>query len=159
MNKETSLVQKVQAFLNLEADLLDHKNLDQWLDLFEDDGIYWVPASPNQEDMRGEISIILEDKPLLQLRITRLSHPRAHATIPPPATSHLLGNVSITRMGDLIQAKSKLIVTEFRNEKNTLLSGSVTHELRELDSGFRIRLKRVDLAQAGGIFSAITIPL
>ena len=77
------------AFLAHEADLLDAGRFDDWLDLFDEDGLYWVPSSRDQTDMDGQVSIMLEDKPLLKLRITRLSHPRAHSVLPPPATVHM----------------------------------------------------------------------
>ena len=79
MNAEVLLQNNVQAFLIHEADLLDRGLFGEWVDLFDEDGIYWVPSSPFQEDMRGQVSIILEDKELLKLRATRLAHPNAHA--------------------------------------------------------------------------------
>ena len=159
MNKQIVLNHEVYAFLNLEADLLDQGKFEDWLELYEEDGIYWIPSSPHQEDMFGEVSIILEDKQLLQLRVMRLAHPRAHAVNPHPSTIHLVGNVSVGKDGELVTAKSKLIMTEFRNDQETQLSGNVTHVLRKRKGRFGIQLKRVDLIKAGGTFSAITVPL
>ena len=83
----TILTQEVSAFLTYEADLLDSCKFDEWLDLFASDAIYWIPSSSDQTDMKGQVSIILEDKPLLTLRIQRLSHPRAYSVTPPPRQS------------------------------------------------------------------------
>ena len=66
MNAEVLLQNNVQAFLMYEADLLDRGLFGEGVDLFDEDGIYWVPSSPSQEDMRGQVSIILEDKELLK---------------------------------------------------------------------------------------------
>mgnify|MGYP001437135409 CR=1 FL=1 len=159
MNSELILQGEVQAFLTREAELLDERRFEEWLELFDDEGVYWVPSSPTQEDMHGQVSIILEDRDLLNLRINRLRHPNVHAFNPPPSSIHLIGNVSATIDGEFVIAKSKLIVTEFRNDNDTNLSGTTTHTLKRTTAGFKIKLKRVDLIQAGGTFSAITIPL
>ena len=147
------------AFLAHEADLLDAGRFDDWLDLFDEDGIYWVPSSRDQTDMDGQVSIMLEDKPLLKLRITRLSHPRAHSVLPPPATVHLIGNVVAETGPRFVMVQSKLVMNMVREDEQTSLSGSVLHHLLEVGGGYRILLKRIDLIQAGGIFSAISVPI
>ena len=159
MNTNVLLQNNVQEFLMHEADLLDKGLFGEWVDLFDEGGIYWVPSSSSQEDMRGQVSIILEDKELLKLRAARLAHPNAHASIPRPSTVHLVANISVTLEGEDVITRSNLIMTIFRNDKENQLSGRVTHKLRRVLNGFRIQLKRVDLIQAGGTFSAITVPL
>ena len=37
-------------FVVNEARLLDDKRYAEWLDLWTDDGIYWVPLTPEQTD-------------------------------------------------------------------------------------------------------------
>ncbi len=36
--------QTVSQFLNMEAKLLDDRKFSEWMDLFTDDGFYWVPC-------------------------------------------------------------------------------------------------------------------
>ncbi|MFP6713469.1 MAG: aromatic-ring-hydroxylating dioxygenase subunit beta [Rhodospirillales bacterium] len=154
-----SLTQEVSSFLTHEADFLDRGDFEAWLELYEDDALYWIPSSPDQTDMKGQVSIMLEDRPLLKLRVRRLSHPRAYAVTPRPATIHLIGNVSAREEGDLVMVSSKLIMTQVRDNIETSLSGVVSHHLSRSENGFGIKLKRVDLIQAGGTFSAISVPL
>jgi benzoate/toluate 1,2-dioxygenase subunit beta len=149
----------VSLFLSGEAALLDKRNFRAWLDLFEDDGLYWVPTSADQRDMKEQVSIMLEDKPLLDLRVTRLGHPHAYSIEPHPATTHMTGNVVVDEQGDSIIVRSKLMVEELREGRATRWSGSVKHILRRREDGFGIVLKRVDLVQAGGVLPAISIPL
>lgn len=149
----------VAAYLAHEADLLDRREFKAWLDLFEDDGLYWVPSSRNQTDMKGHVSVMLEDKALLALRTERLGHPHAYSVEPHPDTVHLVGNITVQTENDIIIARSKLMVDEMREDRQSRWSGSVTHQLRRRDNGFGIVLKRVDLTHAGNTFTAITIPL
>jgi benzoate/toluate 1,2-dioxygenase beta subunit len=38
-----------ELFLIHEAKLLDERRFRDWMELFTEDGAYWVPATPNQE--------------------------------------------------------------------------------------------------------------
>ncbi len=152
-------VSDVSDFLVHEADLLDAGEFHDWLNLFDEEGLYWVPSSRDQTDMDGQVSIILEDKPLLNLRVTRLSHKRAHAIIPQPATVHLISNVVAKPSPDFVEVRSKLIMNMVREDEQTCFSGNVLHHLKEVGGGYRILLKRIDLIQAGGVFPAFSVPL
>ncbi|MDG2032358.1 MAG: aromatic-ring-hydroxylating dioxygenase subunit beta [Rhodospirillales bacterium] len=159
MTEALPLHHQVSHFLVQEAELLDLGDFDGWLNLFAEDGIYWIPSASDQTDMQGQVSILLEDVPLLKLRVARLSHPRAYAVSPSPATVHLVGNITVETGTDDITVRSKLIVNEVRDDVSSSLSGTATHQLVASGDSFKIRLKRVDLIQAGGTFNALSIPL
>ncbi len=89
-----SLADSVTRFVYDEAELLDRGEFDAWLDLFTEDGRYWVPSHPGQSDPFEEISLFHEDRALMQARIGRLRHPRALGR--PVRTSHLIGNLRVT---------------------------------------------------------------
>jgi len=159
MSGDVDLHYRVGRFLAHEADLLDSGDFEGWLALFADEGAYWVPSSRDQTDKDGQVSIMLEDVPLLTLRVARLSHPRAYAVAPPPATVHLVGNVTVEAGNAFITARSKIVVHQVREDVSSSLGGSVTHHLLPEGNGFKILLKRVDLIQAGGTFNAMSIPV
>ena len=157
--EDHSLHHQVSYFLACEAELLDLGDFEGWLDLFADNGIYWVPSSSDQTDMQGQVSIMYEDVPLLKIRVARLSHPRAYSVSPPPTTVHLVSNIMVQNSQENITVRSKFIVNEFRDDINTNFSGSAMHQLIPHENSFKILLKRVDLVQAGGIFNGLSIPL
>jgi benzoate/toluate 1,2-dioxygenase beta subunit len=85
----------VEAFLIHEAALLDDREFEQWRDLFDEDGYYWVPLRPDQKSPEGESSLFYDDRKVMQTRIERLRHPRIHSQTPPHRTCHLIGNVAV----------------------------------------------------------------
>ena len=85
------LVREVEEFLFLEARLLDERRFDDWMALFTDDAVYWVPARPNQQSPFEELSIYYEDRALMDVRIRRLQHADTLAQIPPSRTRHVVG--------------------------------------------------------------------
>ena len=52
------LMREVEDFLYGEADLLDERDYDEWLDLFTEDVVYWMPMRKNVsfEDREKEIT-------------------------------------------------------------------------------------------------------
>src|SRR5436853_2780685 len=42
----SKLQHEVEQFLYRQSELLDTKQWQAWIDLFTDDGVYWMPADP-----------------------------------------------------------------------------------------------------------------
>jgi ethylbenzene dioxygenase beta subunit len=151
----------VAAFLHREARLLDERRFEEWRDLFTDDGVYWVPARAGQTDPLHEVSIFYDDPVMMAARIRRLRHPRIHAEIPPSRAVRSVTNVEVMPLGPegLVEARSVLLMTEFRAGGQTAYHGRVTWRLVPMAGAiFRIRLKRVDLVNAEGMHRAMTVP-
>src|SRR4051812_49923929 len=80
-----------ERFLLHEARLLDEARFDDWLSLFTSDGWYWVPSEPNQDNPHDTVSLIYDDRRLLETRVRRVGGPRGalrgtrdRAPPPPP---------------------------------------------------------------------------
>ena len=145
----------IAQFLSAEAELLDAGAYDEWLDLFTEDGCYWVPAYPAQTDPLSEVSLYFENLALMQARIGRLRHPRAMGL--PVRTSHLIGNVMALGHGEdgALIVRSRFQMIEFINDSQRLYGGRATHHLVADGASWKIRLKRVDLVNAEGIFDLL----
>src|SRR3989442_15233062 len=76
----------VDQLLVREAWLLDHQRLDEWLGLFTDDAVYWVPLQMDQAEPFTTASLIYDDRRLLEIRVGQARHPRAPARGPAPRT-------------------------------------------------------------------------
>ena len=48
----------VEDFLYMEARLLDNRQFEEWMDLFTDDALYWVPAGRDDIDPSRHVSIV-----------------------------------------------------------------------------------------------------
>ena len=66
---------EIEALLFRQAALLDEKRWAEFIDLFTEDGVYWMPASPEQTTWDGVPSIFAEDRDLMTVRMKRLAHP------------------------------------------------------------------------------------
>jgi len=144
---DPELKRTVETFLTREARLLDEHRLDEWVDLFEADGRYWVPMAWDQPDPINHVSLFYEGVDLLRLRSRRLRHERTVSQWPPSRTCHQVSNVEIEALDDdgLVHVRSNLVFVEYRRDEQRCFAGHARHELRRRDRGFGIVLKRVNL--------------
>src|SRR5262249_58891730 len=84
-----------EEFLIHEARLLDERRFREWMELFAEDGTYWVPAVPDQASPFDQASLFYDDRELMKTRVERLEHPRIHVQTPPSRTAHLVGNIRL----------------------------------------------------------------
>lgn len=146
----------VEQFLYREAMLLDEKRWPDWLALYTEDCFYWVPSVVGQKDPVNTISLYAEDRMRMEMRIIRITHPRAFSQDFPTRMSHVVGNVMLDPDGgrdadggmnpraDLV-VRSALHILEYRKEEQRLFGGTVRHWLRRVGADFKIAMKRIDL--------------
>jgi ethylbenzene dioxygenase subunit beta len=146
---------ELEAFVLREARLLDERRFAEWLALFADDGVYWVPTLPGQGSPQEALSLFHEPKPLLAMRVARLERTDAHIQTPPSRTVH---HVSAVETTDELEVRSALIVAEWRAGEARWFAGRVLHRLRRSAEGLRIVLKRVDLIDSEAPQRAIAVP-
>jgi 3-phenylpropionate/cinnamic acid dioxygenase small subunit len=84
-----------EDFLVHEARLLDDAHFDEWLGLFTPEAHYWVPSEPGQKSPLDTVSLMYDDRRLLETRVRRLSSPKIYSQEPRSRTSRIVTNVTI----------------------------------------------------------------
>ena len=148
-----------RSFLEHEARLLDEAKFDDWLALFTADAWYWVPSEPGQANPHDTVSLIYDDRRLLETRVRRLASPRMYSQEPRSRTSRVVANVTIEDAeGRAATVRSKFLMIEYRREQQRLFAGTAWHRLVQLDGAIRIAWKRVDLVNCDAPLDGITQP-
>jgi len=147
---------ELEAFVLEEARLLDERRFSDWLALFAEDGVYWVPTHPGQATPQEALSLFYEPKALLAMRVARLERPDMHVQTPASRTVH---HVSAVEVSSDLEVRSALVVAEWRAGDARWFAGRVVHRLRREAQGLRIVLKRVDLIDSEAPQRAIAVPL
>jgi len=155
------LEQSLADFVYLENRLLDERRFNEWYDLYADDGLYWVPARPDQTNHETEPSIALETKMLLKLRIERLGHARAYSLSPQVRSLRVVQKPYVSdRAGlsaDMHSISCNLFYMESQAQDQIILCARVDYLLREADEQFKIVQKRVQLLNADAALPAIQL--
>jgi 3-phenylpropionate/cinnamic acid dioxygenase small subunit len=89
------------------------------------------------------------------VRVERLARGETHVQSPPSRTVHHVSAVEVD--GD--EARSSLIMAEWRAGELRWFAARVLHRLRRTPEGLRIVLKRVDLTDGEAPHRAIAVPL
>jgi 3-phenylpropionate/cinnamic acid dioxygenase small subunit len=148
-----------EQFLLHEARLLDDGKFDEWLALFTSDAWYWVPSEPEQTDPVETVSLIYDDRRLLETRVRRLASPRMYSQEPRSRTSRIVGNVTVEETGkNACTVQSKFMMIEYRREQQRLFGGTALHRLVQADGRIMIAWKRVNLVNSDAPMDGITIP-
>jgi benzoate/toluate 1,2-dioxygenase beta subunit len=161
--QSTSLARETfELFLIHEAKLLDERRFRDWMELFTEDGAYWVPAAPNQESPFNHASLFYDDRTLMKTRIDRLEHPRIHIQTPPSRTAHIVGNTLVDKIDEAkgeVVVSSTVMMVEYRDESLRIFAGRQFHRLRRAAEGYKIVLKRVNLINCDSAFDAMAVPI
>jgi 3-phenylpropionate/cinnamic acid dioxygenase small subunit len=148
-----------ELFLLREARLLDDGKFDDWLALFTPEAWYWVPSEPDQTDRFETVSLINDDRRLLETRVRRLASPRMYSQEPRSRTSRIMANVTIEEAAtSSCTVRSKFLMIEYRREQQRLFGGTALHGLVRAGGGIMIAWKRVDLVNCDAPLDGITIP-
>jgi 3-phenylpropionate/cinnamic acid dioxygenase small subunit len=152
-------LRRCEQFLLHEARLLDEGKFDDWLALFTQDAWYWVPSEPEQADPAETVSLIHDDRRLLETRVRRLASPRMYAQEPRSRTSRIVTNVTIEEADRTsCTVRSKFMTIEYRREQQRLFGGTMLHRLVQADGHVMIAWKRVNLVNCDAPLDGITIP-
>ena len=179
--------QQLIDFVYAEARLLDELRFDDWLNLFTEDGVYWMPLAHGQLEAKLHASLMYEDKLLLKIRVERLHGVRTYSQQPRSRCHHLLQQPSVEASDDvagIYTTRTAFHYVETRLDEQTLYAGWATHTLilqspqaaasqrpppggveeasggRALpqhDGQLRIKQKRVDLVNCDAAFGSMQL--
>ncbi|MEM8564511.1 MAG: aromatic-ring-hydroxylating dioxygenase subunit beta [Pseudomonadota bacterium] len=154
-------LRKIEQFLYDEASLLDNPDLDRWIELYSEDGTYWMPVTHDQEDPLNHVSIFYDDRVMMEVRRRNFVHPRAASKDHSVRCSHIIGNIRLrgeTDQGDQIVTSNFQALVFYRNEQR-VYGGTYEHHLIAEASGYRIRHKKVNLINCEAPQKSLTVYL
>ena len=143
---------EVKDFLIHEAELLDDRRFEEWLEILAEDVLYQVPIQTGHDkngstDLLREGAWLSENWKSLEMRIRRLRTPGVLAEEPPSRTRHFVSNIRITPGASPkeVRVRSNLLLYRSRGEsvQYDLFSGERRDILRRVDG--RWSLARRDL--------------
>jgi 3-phenylpropionate/cinnamic acid dioxygenase small subunit len=142
----------VVEFVYKEARLADEARYAEWLELWTDDGIYWVPATTDPgADPDKHLSHIYDNRGRIETRIKLLQTGHRYSQEPASLMRRLTSNIEVAADGGELVAESNFALAELsiqaRHEMHWWV-GRTTHRLRRVDGELRMCHKKVVLVNA-----------
>lgn len=156
-----ALLRRYSAFVYEEAELLDSMDFDRWLDLFDEDSIYWLPVDPAATSPLDTLNLVYDDRARLADRVSRFRSGFSFSETPASRTSHLLANLRLVgaeeaarttterplQLGEVVLAGRGTIARLRRSAVDTF-HARLSWVLRPAPGSFTIVMKRIDLLQS-----------
>ena len=154
---------QVEEFLYQEAEILDERRFEEWLELLTDDVRYWMPLRRNvkfgeleREFTREgrDINWFDEGKDTLTRRVNQILTGVHWAEEPLSRICHLVSNVQVLKatptVSDPVEVAVKCRFIVYRNRVETetdFLVGKREDQLRKVDGQWKIAQRKVILDQ------------
>lgn len=153
--ERASLHYECVAFYNEEAERLDAKELEDWLELLTDDVEYEMPirvtrdSDAERSDFSDEGFNYREDRSTLEARVERFQSEFAWSEDPPTRTRHHVSNVRIQDddPGEEFTVRNNLLLFVGQGEglDSTILSAEREDVLRRVDGDLELAKRDVYL--------------
>jgi 3-phenylpropionate/cinnamic acid dioxygenase small subunit len=143
----------VADFLYREARLADEARYAEWLALWTDDGVYWVPATTEPDpDPERQLSHVYDNRARVETRVKLLQTGVRYSQEPASRMRRLVSNIEVEAAdgGELV-AGSNFLLAELAVQAGRELhwwAGRAIHRLRWVDGQLRMSRKTVVLVNA-----------
>jgi len=153
------LLHEIQEFLYAEAELLDERRFDEWLELFTDDVHYWMPIRRNvkygeqarleETSAETDISWFDEGKITLASRVRQINTGLHWAEEPLSRICHIVSNVQLLDVAlPEVTVKSRFLVYRNRlQDEQDIFIGKREDVLRQADGQWKIARRKIILDQ------------
>ena len=143
----------VVEFIYREARLADEARYAEWLALWTDDGVYWVPATTDPgADPDKHISHIYDNRGRIETRVKLLQTGHRYSQEPASRMRRLVSNIETALAGDgELVVESNFVLAELAIQAKHEMHwwvGRTTHRLRRVGGGLRMCRKKVVLINA-----------
>ena len=129
---------QIENFLYREARLMDEHAYDEWLALWTDDALYWVPSNDDDMDPTRQVAIIYDHLPQMQDRIERLKGGAAYSQDPKSRLRRVVSNIEIEQAeNNEVIVYSNFNLTELRRGKQIRLPGGTSIGYVPMGTGSR----------------------
>ncbi|MFC4278532.1 3-phenylpropionate/cinnamic acid dioxygenase subunit beta [Achromobacter aloeverae] len=163
---------QAQRFLHYEADLLDHREFEAWLELLDEDIAYRMPLTRNvrrdatSQEYSGPRDVAWFDEGIetLRQRVAQLKTGIHWAEEPASRVSHLVTNIRVLDVapeaggGERIRVRSRFLIYQNRLQAEVnLYAGKREDVLRRRDGRWTLLSREIHLDQNVLLSKALTI--
>ena len=149
MNDDSDLHAEVTRLVYREAMLLDRRRWDDWINMFTEDAVYWVPAWKSEEettnDPDNQLNLIyLRNRGGLEDRVFRIETRDSYASVPLDRTVHVVSNILIeAETAHEIEVTANCLVHTYGKKGSMTRGGRYDYSLRRVGVALKIARKKI----------------
>ncbi len=149
MDNDNRLKRDVAELIQWEATLLDRRRWADWIDLYTEDAVYWVPSWANEEETTDDPDtqlnlIYLRNRGGLEDRVFRIESRDSYASMPLDRTVHVVGNILIEKIdGHEITALANCLIHTYGKKGGMTRASLYDFVIRRVGDKFKIARKKI----------------
>ncbi|WP_413501523.1 aromatic-ring-hydroxylating dioxygenase subunit beta [Psychrobacter maritimus] len=145
----TELYLKVSEFIDYENDLLDAKKYDQWLESWQEEGLYIVPISSSDDDYVNRLNYAYDNAAMRRMRVARLTSGESVSVESNGGTIRLTSRLVVNQSNDnIVEVRCALLINESRQGVGKQYVANIEYQLVPNSDSFLIKQKVVKLINA-----------
>ncbi|RQW62369.1 aromatic-ring-hydroxylating dioxygenase subunit beta [Vibrio viridaestus] len=157
MSLNVELVNKVTAFIGYEGDLLDHREYQEWLSIWDESGYYVVPTDNEVTDYESTLNLAYDDSAMRRMRIARLESGESVSASSATVTVRMLSRVRILESSDdKVIARCAMTLNELRHGNLITYPADMEYTLIPDGDSFKLQQKVVKLLHAEGYLRTVS---
>ena len=151
MSSIAEVLAQAQELLYLEAHHLDQKQWTEWVEMYTQDAIFWMPSWINETETTShpetELNLLyLNGRSHLEDRVYRLQTEDSFASVPSARTVHLVSNIRLIEAHDEHTVlKATWMVHSYGLHGPLTRAGFYDYTLKRVDGALTIAYKKVTL--------------
>lgn len=157
VNDLSQSLSTVTELIWLEATLLDHRQYDKWLELWDPSGIYVVPIDPETEDFENSLNYVYDDHDMRKKRVERMMAGTAGSVVDAARTVRTVSRFVFQASPEdgVVEVCAAQILVAYKRGVSTIFAADVTYRVRIDGTHPRIQQKIVRLVDATGTLNSI----
>ncbi|WP_193091798.1 aromatic-ring-hydroxylating dioxygenase subunit beta [Halomonas colorata] len=154
--EQDNLLWWVTQFIWNEAAILDAREYETWLDLWQPEGLYIIPIE-EAENYAEVLNLCYDDDKMRRDRIKRFQEGFSISSAPPATTVRTVSRFVIDSVDDdtvVVSCAQHLVEDKFGRQR--LWAANVRYTLTTTDSSFMLQKKVVRLLNSDGVLNSFS---
>lgn len=148
---------QIESFLYLEARLMDEHRYEEWLNLWSQDALYWIPSNEDDVDPARHVSLVHADRRGIEDRVMMLKSGAQWSQEPKSRMRRIVSNVEFEEnAGGELTVYSNFDLTELRRNRQEIYAGRTVHRLKPEGNSLKITFKKVLLVRNNDFLHNLT---
>ena len=153
---DVNILQEVTEFLWFEADILDRKDYDTWLDLWVEEGLYIMPMGDGT-DYANQLNLCYDNAKMRKERVGRFQAGFSISSAPAANTVRTVSRIVIdTVEGDLITVRAAEHMIEDKFGRQRVWAADLIYDLQKTETGFKLHRKVAKLLNSDGMLNSFS---
>ncbi|CUH65318.1 Anthranilate 1,2-dioxygenase small subunit [Thalassovita gelatinovora] len=151
-----ALLADVTEFLWQEADILDRKDYDAWIDLWLEEGLYILPIGDG-EDYENQLNLCHDNDKMRRMRVDRFKRGFSISSAPAADTVRTVSRIVIeSAEGDIIKVRAAEHLIENKFGRQRMWAANLYYTLQKTEDGFKLDRKIAKILNSDGMLNSFS---